>query len=168
MTPTCLGFFSRCANQECQQQLFMLLVSFVKCAQTIPFNTTVPQHNMFPHVQTPQTMFEMCMLESKHGNAILHMELSTSVVGEGKSVGSWWKQELSPPHRGGYQGGRLKRKQLEISRYADTKTIFIQTLVFDVTHDSSSLIISIQVSHQCCHRSPFYHSTHLNHNFTSL
>ena len=44
------------------------------------------QHNtthflIYPDI--PHTMFEMCMLESKHGNAILHMELSTSVVGEG-------------------------------------------------------------------------------------
>ena len=163
-----MGNPTRSQDQNCQQQLLMLLVVFVKRAQTIPFNTTVHQHNTFPHIQTPQTMFEMCMLESEHGNTILYMELSGWWRIEEKSVGSWWKQELSPPHRGGYQGGPLKRKQLEISRYADTKTIFIQTLVFDVTHDSSSLIISIQVSHQCCHRSPFYHSTHLNHNFTSL
>ena len=75
---TCSGFFSRWPNQDCQ--LFMLFVSFVKCAQTFPFNTT--QHiSSYPDI--PHTMFEMCMLESKHGNAILHMELSTSVVGEG-------------------------------------------------------------------------------------
>ena len=90
-----------------------------------------------------------CMRESKHGNTILHMET--------EHISGWWRIEEekvsdhgenknSRLHTGNIRRGWLKRKQLEIPGYIDTKPILIGNFVFDVTNDSSSWTTSTQIS----------------------
>ena len=69
------------------------------------------------------------MLELKHGNAILHMELSTDEWSVEEKVSDHGENKNSRLDTGeDIRRGRLKRKQLEIPGYADTKTVFIRTL----------------------------------------
>ena len=90
------------------EQIRIVNQSFKKCAQTISFNTTVAQNNTLPHIQIPETMLS-CITHwhlhawvktwkyyPSHGNSA-HQWLVKDRGG--KSVWSWWKQELSPPHR---------------------------------------------------------------------